>query len=132
MFSDHRGGQSGTLTFFFKSVSYRPTLSKFREGPVKKNIFSWFYGLSFLKVHHCQRCVFLLNHQDRCFCDVFIKADVYACGSLTIISFPMVANHLSDHAMFAMCRSSQDPKLIVSKDPQKSILLFEIRRRKIP
>ena len=31
------GGQSGTLSFFFKSVTYRPTLSKFRVGPVKKN-----------------------------------------------------------------------------------------------
>ena len=27
----------GLLTFFFKSVTYRPTLSKFRGIPVKKN-----------------------------------------------------------------------------------------------
>ena len=31
-----RGGESGTLTFFFKLVTYWPTLSKFREGPIKK------------------------------------------------------------------------------------------------
>ena len=31
-FSDQRGGQSGTLNVFLKSVTYRPTLSKFREG----------------------------------------------------------------------------------------------------
>ena len=30
------GGQSGTLTFFSKSVTYWSTLSKFRGGPVKK------------------------------------------------------------------------------------------------
>ena len=35
-FSTPRGGQSGTLTFFFKSVTYQPTLSKIRGGPVKK------------------------------------------------------------------------------------------------
>ena len=31
-----RGGQSGTLTFFLKSVTCWPTLSKFRGGPVQK------------------------------------------------------------------------------------------------
>ena len=31
------GGQSGTLKVFLNSVTYRPTLSKFRGGPVKKN-----------------------------------------------------------------------------------------------
>ena len=36
LFSIIRGGQSGTLTFFLKSVTYWPTLSKFRGGPVKK------------------------------------------------------------------------------------------------
>ena len=37
-FSNHKGGgQSWTLTFFFKLVTYRPTLSKIRGGPVKKN-----------------------------------------------------------------------------------------------
>ena len=30
------GGQSGTLTFFFKSVTYRPSLSRFKGGLVKK------------------------------------------------------------------------------------------------
>ena len=35
-FSIPMGGQSGTLMFFFKSVTYWPTLSKFRGGPVKK------------------------------------------------------------------------------------------------
>ena len=29
--------QSGTLNVFLKSVTYQPTLSKFRGGPVKKN-----------------------------------------------------------------------------------------------
>ena len=35
-FSIPMGGQSGTLNIFFKSVTYWPTLSKFRGGPVKK------------------------------------------------------------------------------------------------
>ena len=36
-FSIPMGGQSGTLMFFLKSVTYWPTLSKFRGGPVKRN-----------------------------------------------------------------------------------------------
>ena len=36
-FQSQRGGQSWTLNVFFKLVTYRPTLSKFRGGPVKKN-----------------------------------------------------------------------------------------------
>ena len=35
-FFDHGEGQSRTLMFFSKSVTYQPTLSKFRGGPVKK------------------------------------------------------------------------------------------------
>ena len=35
-FSIPMGGQSGTLNVFLKSVTYWPTLSKFRGGPVKK------------------------------------------------------------------------------------------------
>ena len=35
-FSIPRGGQSGTLTLFLKSVIYRPALNKFRGGPAKK------------------------------------------------------------------------------------------------
>ena len=45
-----RGGQSGTLTFFFKSVTYRPTLSKFRGGPVKKTtLYMYVHCLQILK-----------------------------------------------------------------------------------
>ena len=33
---DHGGGQFGTLNIFLKLVTYQPTLSKFRGGPVKK------------------------------------------------------------------------------------------------
>ena len=36
MFSNHRGGPVWDSDVFLKSVTYRPTLSKFREGPVKK------------------------------------------------------------------------------------------------
>ena len=42
MFLIMRGGQSGTLTFFFKSVAYRPTLSKFRGGQLKKTHCTFF------------------------------------------------------------------------------------------
>ena len=36
-FSDHQGGPVWDSDVFFKSVTYRQTLSKFRGGPVKKN-----------------------------------------------------------------------------------------------
>ena len=36
MFSDHRGGQSGTLDVFLKLVTYCPTFSKFKGFPVEK------------------------------------------------------------------------------------------------
>ena len=41
-FSIPMGGQSGTL-MFFKSVTYWPTLSKFRGGPVKKNTLYFYF-----------------------------------------------------------------------------------------
>ena len=37
LFRSYGGGQSGTLSFFSKSVTYRPTLSKFKGGPIKKH-----------------------------------------------------------------------------------------------
>ena len=37
IFHDHRGGPVWDSNVFSKSVTYWPTLSKFKEGPVKKN-----------------------------------------------------------------------------------------------
>ena len=37
IFNTSRGGQSGTLYVFLNAVTYWPTLSKIRGGPVKKN-----------------------------------------------------------------------------------------------
>ena len=64
------GGQYGTLMFFWKSVTYWPTLSKFRGGPVKKNtlyhqkLLQWkkgnvckFFSPAALKDGDRQRCI---------------------------------------------------------------------------
>ena len=54
MFSDQWGGQSGTLNVFLKPVTYRPTLSKFRGGQLKKHPVD--YLLEKLRRSRCYAC----------------------------------------------------------------------------
>ena len=49
-----RGGQSGTLNVFLKSVTYRPTLRKCRGGPVKKKHPVWFTTVCYSQINQTE------------------------------------------------------------------------------